>query len=97
MGFMNKFDGLDVQSLPFEDEVGLEELATQGASLATEMSASDQAPATAKIRRRSKSSRIHTEALNNYKVKSETEAYISVCFFVRDVIQLRTLLTGLGT
>ena len=89
MEYMNKFDGLDVQSLPIEDEVGLEELTTKGASPATEVSAIHQASATAKSKQRGKSSRVPTEALNNYKVKPETEAYCAVCFFVRDVIQLR--------
>ena len=47
------------------------------------------------------------ELLNNYKVKSDTETYFAVCFFVRDVIHLRKyamsyirvrkLLTCLGT
>ena len=89
MEFMNKFDGLDVQSLSIEDEAELVELVTRGASPATEVSATDQAPATAKGKQRGKSSRDPTEALNNYKVKSETEAYFAVCFFVKDVIQLR--------
>ena len=89
MEFMNKFDGLDVQSLPIEDEVELEELVTRSVSPATEVSATDQAPAAAKAKQKGKSSRVPTEALNNYKVKSETEAYFAVCFFVSDVIQLR--------
>ena len=106
MEFMNKFDGLDVQSLPIEDEVELEELATKGVSPAREVSATDQAPAAAKAKQKGKSSRVPTKALNNFKVRSETEAYFAVCFFVRDVIQLRkyvlmctnsTTLTGLGT
>ncbi len=87
--FMNKFDGLDVQSLSVEDEAALEELATQGASPTTEVTAPDQAAATAKGKQKGKSSRVPTEPLHNYKVKSGTEAYFAVCFFVRDVIQLR--------
>ena len=89
MEFMNKFDGLDVQSLSMEDEAGLAELATRGATPATKVGATDQAPATAKGKQRGKSSCDPTEALNNYKVKSKTEAYFAVCFFVKDVMQLR--------
>ena len=86
---MNMFDGLDVQGLPVKDEVALEELATQGASPALELTATDPAAATVKGKREGKSKRVPTEPLNSYKVKSETEAYFAVCFFVRDVIHLR--------
>ena len=88
--FMNKFDGLDVQSLPVEDDAALEELATQTDSPTTEMTATEQpAAAIAKGKRKGKSNRVPTEPLDNYKVKSETEAYFAVCFFVGDVIRLR--------
>ena len=88
--FMNKFDGLDVQSLPVEDEVALEQLATQSTSPANDVIATGQpAPAATKGKRKSKSGRVSVEPLNNYEVKSETEAYFAVCFFVRDVISLR--------
>lgn len=89
--FMNKFDGLDVQSLPVEDEAALERLATQGGSLSTELAATEEPDAAtpSKGKRKGKSSRVPTEPLDNYKVKSETEAYFAVCSFVRDVIKLR--------
>ena len=87
--FMNKFDGLDIQSLPTEDEAALEELATQRASPTTEAADPIQAAATAKVKRKGKSGRVPTEPLSNYKVRSETEAYFAICFFVRDVIYLR--------
>ena len=87
--FMNKFDGLDVQSLPVEEEEALEDLATQDASPPTEGTATNQGTPTAKNKRKGKSGRIPTEPLSNYKVKSETEAYFAVCFFVRDIIHLR--------
>ena len=87
--FMNRFDGLDVQSLPTEDEAALEKLATQGASPPAEMASTDQPAATGKGKLKAKSSRIPTASLSNYKVKSETEAYFAVCFFVKDVMHLR--------
>lgn len=89
--FMNKFDGLDVQSLPVEDDAALEELATQAGSPTLEMTATEQpaAAAAAKGKRKGKSNRVPTEPLDNYKVKSETEAYFAVCFFVGDIIHLR--------
>lgn len=87
--FMNKFDGLDVQNLPIEDETALEELAVQGASLTKEGTVIDQAAPPSKGKRKNKPSRVPLEPLNHYKVKSETEAYFAVCFFVRDVIHLR--------
>lgn len=88
--FMNKFDGLDVQSLPAEDEVALEELATQGTSLPTDVISAEQlAVAVAKGKWKGKSGRVPTEPLDSYKVKSETEAYFAVCLFVRDVVNLR--------
>lgn len=87
--FMNMFDGLDVQGLPVEDEMALEELATQGASPTQEVTATDPTAAIGKGKRKAKSKRIPTEPLNSYKVKSEPEAYFAVCFFVRDVIHLR--------
>ena len=60
MEFMNKFDDLDVQSLPIGDEVGLEELATRGVLPATEVRATDQVPATAKRKQSGKSRRVPT-------------------------------------
>ena len=87
--FMNKFDELDVESLPVEDEEALENLAMQDALPPTEVTATNQGAATAKSKRKSKSGRVSTEPLGNYKIKSETEAYFAVCFFIRDVMHLR--------
>ncbi len=88
--FMNKFDGLDVQGLPVEDDAALEELAIQAGSPTAEMTATEQpAAAAAKGKRKGKSNRVPTNPLDNYKVKSETEAYFAVCFFVADIIHLR--------
>lgn len=87
--FMNMFDGLDVQGLPVEDEVALEELATQGAPPTQEVTTTDPTAGTEKGKRSGKSKRVPTEPLNSYKVKSETETYFAVCFFIRDIIHLR--------
>ncbi|CAF9943793.1 MAG: hypothetical protein ALECFALPRED_001335 [Alectoria fallacina] len=87
--FLNKFDGLDVQSLPVEDEAALEKLAMQGILPTAEVAATEQPAVATNGKRKGKSSRVATEPLDNYKVKSETEAYFAVCFFVRDIINLR--------
>lgn len=87
--FMNKFDGLDIQSLPVEDEAALEKLAMQGILPTAEVAATEQPAVATNGKRKGKYSRVPTEPLDNYKVKSETEAYFAVCFFVRDIINLR--------
>lgn len=80
--FFNRFKGLDVDPLPVEEEEELETIATKTPEAT---SASD----TPTVKPRGKGKKRRTEPLENYKIKSETEIYFGVCFFVRDVLELK--------
>lgn len=82
--FVNNFAGLEVESLTNEEEAELEQLVTQDTKPLDDATQ----PAEAKSKRKSKPRRA-TEPLENYKVKSETDIYFAICFFVRDVLNLR--------
>ena len=86
---MKKFAGLDIQNLPVEEEAELEKLAIQGPTLETDVKTTQQQPTGAQGKRKGKSRRVAAEPLDNYKVKSETKAYFAICFFVRDILNLR--------
>ncbi|KAL8685341.1 MAG: hypothetical protein Q9224_005856, partial [Gallowayella concinna] len=85
--FVNQFEGLQVEQLAAEEEQQLEELATQDVK---PMDGSETLqPAAGKSKQKAKPRRAPVEPLHKYKVKSETEAYFVICFFVKDVINLR--------
>lgn len=89
--FMNHFYCLEVENLPIKEEADLDQLAKSGGSLETEGNTSEQPirASTGTGRRKRKSRRVAAEPLDNYKVKSETEAYFAVRMFLRDVLNLR--------
>lgn len=85
--FVNQFHALEVESLTTEEEAELELLVTRDTK-AEDAVDTTRAP-TGRSKGKTKPRRIQTEPLEKYKVKSDTEIYFAICFFVRDVIGLR--------
>ena len=84
--FANQFEALVVEPLASEDEVQLEEMANQYA----EPTDNDGIPSVgAGPKRKGKAKRAAIEPLESYKMTSDTESYFAVCFFVKDLINLR--------
>lgn len=85
--FLNRFDKLDMEDLPSEDEAQLEELVPKPADL---QEPTGIPPPTAKGKGKGKRRKgTVAEPLENYKIKSDIEVYFAVCFFVRDFLELR--------
>ena len=84
--FLNKFGSLEVENLPTDDEAELEELVA-GSRPSTTLPS--DGPATSKGRGKGKKRKAVPEPLSNYKITSETEIYFAVCFFIKDLMELR--------
>jgi hypothetical protein len=84
--FLNKFGSLEVENLPKDDEAELEELVA-GSRPSTTLPS--DGPASAKGRGKDKKHKTVPEPLSSYKITSETEIYFAVCFFIKDLMELR--------
>jgi hypothetical protein len=84
--FLNKFGSLEVENLPTDDEAELEELVA-GSRPSTTLPS--DGPASAKGRGKGKKRKAVPKPLSRYKITSETEIYFAVCFFIKDLMELR--------
>lgn len=85
--FLNRFDHLDVEDLPSEDEAQLEDLIPKSADPQEPLGIPQPA---AKVKGKGKRRKAAAaEPLENYKIKSDVETHFAVCFFVRDFLELR--------
>ena len=85
--FLNRFDKLDMEDLPSEDEAQLEELVPKPAD--AQESLGIPLPATKSKVKGKRRKGAAAEPPENYKIKSDIEVYFAVCFFVRDFLELR--------
>ena len=92
LDFENKFAGLEFHVTSSEGEAELEELAKQAASLAQNATIleGDAAPKgkDGKVKSKGKRQSVPVQPLDHYKIKSDTESYFAVCFFLRDFLKL---------
>ena len=84
---VNKFEGLENEPLPSEDEVELEKLAN-GNKPSPEFFLPENAAPT-RGRSKGKTRMVATEPLSSYKITSETEIYFAACFFIKDLNEVR--------
>jgi hypothetical protein len=86
--FVNQFAKLDIEDLPSEDEVELEAMAS-GTKPPMGSDVPPENIAAGKGRSKGKKRKVVPESLASYKITSETEIYFAVCFFIKDLLELR--------
>ena len=96
--FENKFAALEVSIATTQEEAALETLAKE-TSIFTSGTTTPNAAAVdrqkdSKANANGKRSSISIQPLENYKIKSETESYFAICFFLRDFLKFSRYVTS---